>query len=573
MTLFKRRIRRREAEVDPEGLDGLPPLLRRVYAHRNVRSPDELEYRLERLASLQALTGVDRAAQLLERHMGGRILIVGDFDADGATSTAVAIRSLRAMGASDVRYLVPNRFEFGYGLTPEIVDLARRSEPDLIVTVDNGISSLDGVRRASEAGIEVLVTDHHLPGERLPEADAIVNPNLPGVDFPSKALAGVGVIFYVMLALRRHLREAGRFPAGREPNLAMVLDLVALGTVADVVPLDSNNRIMVSQGLRRIRAGQCAPGITALIEVAGRDRASVTAADLGFALGPRLNAAGRLTDMSLGIELLLCDDAVRARELAAELDNLNRQRREIEGRMRREAMDAVSRMHLEEERLPWGMALFDASWHEGVVGLVASRVKERVHRPVVAFARAGNGELKGSARSIKGLHIRDTLDAMATRHPGLLTKFGGHAMAAGMSLSRDKFDTFARAFDEEVRRRLDRDDLEGVILTDGDLSPDELTLECAQMLRDAGPWGQEFPEPLFDGVFRVIEQRIVGARHLKFRLAPLTDDRTIEGIAFNAPEEQLSTGFERIHAAFRLDVNEFRGRRRPQLLVEYFEPA
>lgn len=569
-----RRMIRRRPPGDPRGLPAeLPPLLRRLYAARGVCEAEELARGLDRLHPVEAFGGMEQATALLAAQLrrDSRILIVGDFDADGATSTAVGLLALRAMGARRVDYLVPNRFEYGYGLTPEIVELARRRQPQLIITVDNGIASTAGVAAARAAGIDVLITDHHLPGRELPAANAILNPNLPGNGFPSRALAGVGVIFYLMLALRRRLREEGRFGPGLpEPNLAGLLDLVALGTVADVVPLDRNNRILVGQGLARIRAGRCRPGILALLQVAKRRRDTVTAADLGFALGPRLNAAGRLQDMAIGIECLLTDDIGRAQALAAQLDELNRERRDIEAQMQADALRALESLHLDEGGLPVGLCLFEPDWHQGVVGLVASRVKERVHRPVIAFAQTEAGVLKGSARSVPGLHIRDALDAVATRHPGLVHKFGGHAMAAGLSLAREAFADFAAAFDAEARRWLGPEDLRGVIFTDGELAPSDISLANARLLREAGPWGQGFPEPLFDGEFEVLDERLVGERHLKLRLA-VPDARPVDAIVFNHDAEPPGTG--RVRIAYRLDVNEYQGLLAPQLIIEYLEPA
>lgn len=567
----------------PRDAAGLPrnlhPVLQRIYAARDVRSARELERSLEHLHPFTALTGVDRAAELLHDALAHqkRILIVADFDADGATSCALAVRALRGFGASDVRYVVPDRFRFGYGLTPEIVEVAAQHEPDLIVTVDNGISSIDGVRAAQARGIRVLVTDHHLPAAVLPAADAIVNPNLPGDGFLSKSLAGVGVIFYVMVALRTHLREAGWFDSRGlpEPNLARLLDLVALGTVADVVTLDHNNRILVEQGLRRIRAGQSCPGVRALLEIAGRTPERLVAADLGFAVAPRLNAAGRLEDMSLGIECLLSDDPQQARSMAARLDELNRDRREIEGQMREQAMMAIARLGLKEDgNLPFGLCLFDAGWHQGVIGILASRIKDRLHRPVIAFAPgATEDELKGSARSVTGLHIRDALDAVAALHPGLISKFGGHAMAAGLSLPRRHLEAFRAAFDAEVRRHLTPEDLQGVVYSDGELPAEDLGLELALLLRDAGPWGQGFPEPVFDGVFQVLDRRIVGERHVKFTVRPAPDGPALDAIAFNAAETAVYEGANLLRLAYRLDVNEYRGARAVQLVVEHMEPA
>ncbi len=557
------------------GEDDLPldlhPVLRRVYLGRNLRHSEELRHDLGRLIPASKLEGVDAAAELLHTTLAaaGRILVVGDFDADGATSSALAIRVLRRMGAAEVQYLVPNRFEYGYGLTPEIVSLAAGHRPDLIVTVDNGISSCAGVMAANELGIPVLVTDHHLPGPKLPDAAVIVNPNQPGSGFPSRHLAGVGVIFYVLLALRARLRSQGWFRQRGipEPNMAEVLDLVALGTVADVVALDYNNRILVEQGLRRIRAGRCCAGIDALLAAAGRSRDRTVASDLGFAVGPRLNAAGRLDDMSLGIECLLTDDPVRAAEIARRLDALNRERREIEAGMQEQAMQVLADLELEaEEAMPFGICLYHQDWHQGVIGILASRIKERFHRPVIAFADAGNGILKGSARSVPELHIRDTLDRIAAKHTGLLDRFGGHAMAAGLSLEVERLPAFKRAFEEEVKGLLDRSALCGEILSDGELQASELSLDLALRLRNAGPWGQAFQEPLFDGEFSIISQRIVGARHLKMSLSPAQGGVQIDAIAFNQADSLPDS--ERVHLAYRLEVNEYRGVVNPQLVVE-----
>ncbi|HEX6929771.1 MAG TPA: single-stranded-DNA-specific exonuclease RecJ [Gammaproteobacteria bacterium] len=563
------KIVRRERVAECELPDTMHPLLRMVFARRRLRSARELDYGLDALLPPDELGGVDAAAGLLAAHLDKRILVVGDFDADGATSCAVALLGLRALGARHVDFLVPDRFRFGYGLTPEIVGIAAAREPDLIVTVDNGISSVAGVAAARAKGIHVLLTDHHLPGAVLPDADVIVNPNLPGDPFASKALAGVGVMFYVLLALRKQLRERGLLPQP-EPNLAELLDLVALGTVADVVPLDHNNRILVQQGLMRIRAGRCRPGIVALLDVAKRPPAQLVASDLGFAVGPRLNAAGRLEDMSIGIECLLANDPSRARQLAAELDALNRERRDIERRMQEEALVALDQLALDAD-LPLALCLHEAGWHQGVVGIVASRIKDRTHRPVIAFATDGEtGLLKGSARSIPGVHIRDVLDAIATRYPGLIEKFGGHAMAAGLSLATEKLPDFACALNEEIARWVSMDELGGTILSDGELAPEWFCLDAAAALRGAGPWGQAFPEPVFDGVFTVAERRVVGEKHLKLRLVPPGAPEILEAIAFNAADVPAAP---EIRAVYRLDVNEWQGRQRVQLVIEHLLPA
>ena len=555
--------------------DDIHPVLRRVYAARNISGKEDLDNSLSRLHSPAVMKGVSQAIELLvvalQKHE--RILVVGDFDADGATSSALMVAALRELGAANVDYLVPNRFEFGYGLTAEIVEVASARKPDLIVTVDNGISSLSGVAAARQRGIRVLVTDHHLPGRELPQADAIVNPNQPGDSFPSKNLAGVGVAFYLLMALRGRLRDSGWFEHGerKEPNLADYLDLVALGTVADLVPLDHNNRVLVQQGLQRIRAGRCRPGIQALLEVAGRKASRLVAADFGFAVGPRLNAAGRLDDMSLGIECLLSTDRVRARQLAEQLDALNRERREIEADMKAQALEHVQQLHFDTEQLPMGLCLYNADWHQGVIGILASRIKERFHRPVIAFAPSARGEIKGSARSIPGLHIRDTLDAIAARHPQVLQKFGGHAMAAGLSLAESQLPLFEAAFREELKHRLDEEALTGVLESDGALDSADFSLELAELLRSAGPWGQGFPEPLFDGCFTVVSQRVVGEHHLKLSVRPVDGRQALDAIAFNqAAEHQLEKG-QRVRLAYRLDSNEYRGLLGLQLMVEMIE--
>jgi len=573
MTGGARRVVRRTAPA--ADLAGLHPVLARVYAARHVATTAELDHSLERLLPPRLLKGMEAAVALLVDAVrsGQRILIVADFDADGASSCALAVRALHAMGARDVRYVVPNRFEYGYGLTPEIVAVAAHQAPDVLVTVDNGISSIDGVQAAKSRGLKVLITDHHLPAAELPPADAIVNPNQPGDEFPSKHLAGVGVVFYVMLALRARMRESGWFAQLNlpEPNLARLLDLVALGTVADVVPLDHNNRILVAQGLKRINQSQACPGVLALLQVAGRKPGQLTAGDLGFAAAPRLNAAGRLTDMSLGIECLLTDSESRALEIAQELDRLNRERRAIESGMQSQALEAVNKLHLEEGRLPAGLCLFDQSWHQGVIGILAARVRERVHRPVIAFAPANETEIKGSARSVPGLHIRDALDAVAAHHPGLVTKFGGHAMAAGLSLPRTHFEKFQAAFAEEAARQLGEDDLHGELHSDGELAAADFSLELAQLLRTAGPWGQGFPEPVFDGEFEIVDRRVIADKHLKLFLRVPGRKTSVEAIAFRYLETGNLPTWPRVRAAFRLDVNEYQGNRSLQLVIEHLE--
>ena len=571
-------IRRRPAPATQE-LAGasLHPLLAQIYSARGIRSARDLDLGLARLHPPAALHNAERAAVLLADAIaaGDRLLVVGDFDADGATSSALAVSCLRAFGAAEVDYLVPNRFEYGYGLTPEIVELAAARRPDLIITVDNGISSIEGVAAARALGIATLITDHHLAGRELPAADVIVNPNQPGCDFPSKNLAGVGVIFYVMLALRAELRLRGWFEQRDEPNLAQYTDLVALGTVADVVPLDYNNRILVAAGLQRIRAGQARPGIQALLEVASRRPAAIVAADLGFAVGPRINAAGRLDDMSIGIECLLSEDPQRAMRLATQLQQLNQDRRVIESDMQQEALQALAELDLAREgEPPLAMTLYQPGWHQGVIGILASRIKDRLHRPTIAFADGDPGQIKGSARSIPGIHIRDILDAVACRHPGLISKFGGHAMAAGLSLARADYERFAEAFVAEVERHAEDVQLQAVIESDGELVESDFALELAEQLRFAGPWGQHFPEPVFDGRFQVVSQRLVAEKHLKLVLFPASGSVLLDAIAFNIdPEVWPNQTVEQVEIAYRLDVNEYRGQRSLQLLVEHIEPA
>jgi single-stranded-DNA-specific exonuclease len=559
--------------------ESLPPLVRRIYSQRPLAALTELELTPSQLIPPARLKGIDAAVDLLEAALkkGERLLIVADFDADGATSCALALTVLRAFGCAHVDYIVPNRFEYGYGLTPQIVELAKGKNPDLIITVDNGISSIEGIESARAAGIKTLVTDHHLPGRELPAADAIVNPNQPGCEFPSKSIAGVGVIFYVMLALRSRLRDNGWFTSKGipEPNLAEQLDLVALGTVADVVALDHNNRILVSEGIKRIRAGRARPGILSLLTLAKRNFSTLAASDLGFAVGPRLNAAGRLDDMSTGIECLLTLSEHEAHEYALELDGMNKDRRDIEAGMREQAFALVDQLAFDADDLPAGLSLFDERWHQGVVGIVASRIKERCHRPVIAFALADaddpESELKGSARSIPGFHIRDALDAVAAANPSLVTKFGGHAMAAGLSLSRANFDAFARAFAAEATRVLSPELLQATIVSDGELSAEELTLGCAVDLAAAGPWGQAFPEPTFHGRFKLQQQRRLGENHLKMVLSPLGDDGfLVDAIAFGVSEADWpASSATEIELAYRLNINEFRGARTLQLMVEH----
>ena len=540
---------------------GIDPVLARIYASRGILCPDELEYATQRLIPFDELKNASLMATILadailERK---RILIVADYDSDGATACAVGMLALAEMGA-DVDYLVPNRFEYGYGLTPEIVRLAKTKHPDFIVTVDNGIASVEGVLEAKRLGIPVLVTDHHLPGEALPEALAIVNPNQPGCAFPSKNLAGVGVMFYLMLALRSELRKRGHFP-DRAPNLATLLDLVALGTVADVVRLDDNNRIQVYQGLKRIREGKARPGIHALFSVSKRDPGKASAFDLGFMLGPRLNAAGRLEDMALGIACLVSCEADRALEIARKLDGLNRERKSIESQMQDEAHHLLESV---KEDPGYSISLFDPAWHQGVIGILASRIREKYHRPAFAFARAMDGEIKGSGRSISGLHLRDALDLVSKRHPGLILKFGGHAQAAGLSLLEADFEQFASAFEETARGLLSESDLERILETDGSLAANEMTLELARKI-DAQVWGQGFPEPSFEGRFTVENQRIVGENHLKLKLG-------IEGRIFYAMLFFHAGPLPaKIHAIYSLAVNEYNGSASLQLTIRHWE--
>lgn len=564
---------------------GFSPLLERIYRSRDIERPEQLDTSLRALLAPE-LKGIQAAAKILADAVFERknILIVGDFDCDGATSVALSILGFRAMGHYQIDYLVPNRFEYGYGLTPEIVRVAAKdpacqkvfgTKPDLIVTVDNGIASIDGVLEAKRLGIDVVVTDHHLAGDSLPEAAAIVNPNQPGCDFASKNLAGVGVMFYLLSVLRSQLSQRQWFEQNNvtAPNLAQFLDIVALGTVADVVPLDQNNRILVKQGLERIRAGQCRPGISALLQVAKREPHRLVASDLGFAVGPRLNAAGRLDDISLGIQCLLESDFQVALNLAAQLDDLNRERRAIEGSMQAEAEQSLAKLSLSEDELPWGLCLYDPSWHQGVIGILASRIKDRYHRPVIAFAQASDDEVKGSARSIPGLHIRDALDAVSKKYPELLEKFGGHAMAAGMSLKTEHYQAFTQAFDQEVRRQLKPEQLNAMIETDGALEASELSMNTAQELRTAGPFGQHFPEPLFDGEFYLVSQRIVGEKHLKLVLAlDASGQQIIDAIAFNVDTKAWPNhSAKKIRAAYKLDINEFRGQQSLQLMVDHLE--
>ncbi|MBG0761116.1 single-stranded-DNA-specific exonuclease RecJ [Vibrio cidicii] len=561
--------------------DSVPELLKRIYINRGVTDIAQLDNAAKGLHSYQKLHGIDIAVELLFQAIREqkRIIVVGDFDADGATSSALSVLALRMLGSRNVDYLVPNRFEDGYGLSPEVVDQALELGAEMIMTVDNGVSSIEGVRYAKQNGLQVLVTDHHLPGAQLPEVDAMVNPNLQSCAFPSKALAGVGVAFYLMMALCVHMRKAGWFARQgmAEPKLMELVDLVALGTVADVVPLDENNRILVHQGLQRIRAGKARPGIQALIEVAKRDARRLVAADFGFALGPRINAAGRLDDMSFGVELLLSNNIHAARRMANELDALNQTRKEIEEGMKQEALAFCERLQFgENTELPYGLALFQRDWHQGVIGILASRIKEKYHRPVIAFADGGDGLIKGSCRSVPGLHMRDALDLIDTQNPGLILKFGGHAMAAGLTIKEADFSRFSHLFDQVVKQELDEAALKGIILSDGELQPEQFSMHTAEMLRSAGPWGQGFPEPVFDGEFKLLHQKLVGEKHLKLMLEPLFKGHPtnimVDGIAFNVdlrrwPDASVKT----VRLAYKLDINEFRGNQSLQLMVDHLE--
>ncbi|MEZ8990419.1 single-stranded-DNA-specific exonuclease RecJ [Vibrio breoganii] len=561
----------------------LSALMRRIYAARGIESSLQLERGAKGLLPPQKLHGIKAAAELLLSAIkeNKRIIVVGDFDADGATSSALSVLALRMLGSSNVDYLVPNRFEDGYGLSPEVVEQAIEMGVDLIMTVDNGVSSIEGVRFAKQNNIQVLVTDHHLPGHVLPEADAMVNPNLHECDFPSKALAGVGVAFYLMVALRALMRQTNWFIESgvAEPNLTELLDLVALGTVADVVPLDENNRILVHQGLQRIRAGLGRPGIQALIEVSKRESSRLVASDFGFALGPRINAAGRLDDMSFGVELLMCNNIHAARRMATELDALNITRREIEEGMKQEALAFCERLQFSsDQEMPYGITLFQRDWHQGVIGILASRIKDKFHRPVIAFADGGDGFIKGSCRSIKGLHMRDALDKIDVQNPGLILKFGGHAMAAGLTIKEVDFTRFSELFDQAVRDEVDEHALKGIVLSDGELTPEEFNMHTAMEIRNGGPWGQAFPEPIFDGEFKVLHQKLVGEKHLKLMLEPLHKSHAtnimIDAIAFNVDLRRWpDPATTKIKMAYRLDINEFRGNQSLQLMVEHIDAA
>lgn len=548
-----------------QGFGDIDPLHARLFAMRGLTSAAELDYSLARLAPVSSLDNIDAAAKLVIANRDQRIIVVGDFDVDGATSTALVLRCLREFGFKDVDYLVPNRFKFGYGLTPEIVKVAAQKSPQLLITVDNGISSIEGVAVANEFGISVLVTDHHLPGDELPDAAVIVNPNLKDSVFPSRNLAGVGVAFYLMARVGRMLEEEGA--SGSAKIAAKYLDLVALGTVADVVPLDHNNRVLVQQGLARMRANRAVVGIAALLKISGRQMARCVSSDLGFGVGPKINAAGRLDDISIGIECLLTDDMESATEYAHALDKINSERRDIEATMREQAFKYVDQ--LGEQRWPSCVCVYDESWHQGIVGLIAARVRERCHRPVIAFARENAEFLKGSARSIQGVHIRDLLEAISATRPGLIDKFGGHAMAAGLTLAESKLDEFKEAAIKQMARLYPDADFSGAIVTDGPLPGSAINLGFARSLRDAGPWGSAFPEPMWCGDFEVVEQRTVGENHLKLRVRPAEGGSIVDAIAFN----QAGPAYRGVvQLTYTLDVNEFRGRETPQLVVEQIAP-
>lgn len=567
----------RRSKVDDSHLpNSLSPLLKQIYASRGV-SANECELSLGKLLRPNTMLGVTHAAKIVADALAAQksILIMGDFDADGATSTSVCMLALKMMGAKNIDYLIPNRFDYGYGLSPEIVAVAAQKKAEVIITVDNGISSIEGVAAAKALGMTVVITDHHLPGQSIPDADAIVNPNQHGCEFASKSIAGVGVAFYLMSALRAELRLRDWYQQQgiNEPNLGHLLDIVALGTVADVVSLDTNNRILVEAGLQRVKAGRCRVGITALLEVAKRTPSRIVASDFGFAVGPRLNAAGRLDEMALGVETLLCEDIMLARRMASELDSLNAERRDLETEMQQEALKSLESVELNETELPWGIALFQADWHQGVIGILASRIKDKYHRPVIAFADAGDGQIKGSARSIKGLHMRDLLELINSRHPGLILKFGGHAMAAGLSIKAGQFALFADAYDKAIRETLAPELLTGELVSDGELTPEQFTLPLAAELRTAGPWGQNFPEPLFDGHFRIIQQRIVGEKHLKLVLETECGQVMLDAIAFNVDLKTWPDAtIQHAEIVYKLDVNEFRGNQTLQLMVDQIAP-
>ena len=558
--------------------DLIHPVLKRVYASRNIKSSKDLDYSLSSLIPFEELSGISDAVVLLQEMLEQkkRILIVADFDADGATSCALAIRGLTAMGAEDVIYVVPNRFEHGYGLSPEIVNVALDYDPDLIVTVDNGISSICGVEYARKNGVKVLITDHHLPGKELPKADVIINPQLADDRFPSKNLAGVGVIFYILLALRAKLKEEYWFENNNidYPNLANFLDLVALGTIADLVPLDKNNRTMVAHGLKLIKKNKSKPGIYALLNQAGRQLSKLTTSDLSFAVAPRLNAAGRLTDMSLGIECLLTDDEGNAIEIAEKLNRLNTERRQIQDDMQEEALAELEKyLQNTSGEIPHSICIYNKDWHQGVVGILASKIKEKFNRPAIVFAKENEGVLKGSARSITGLHIKDVFDEIAKLHPELILTFGGHAMAAGLTIEESQYGNFSNIFNEVVNQYISSDRLEDEYLTDGELSDDDFTLPLALAIQNAGPWGQSFPEPTFAGQFKILDKRIVGKNHLKLKLQSRNNRTTLNAIAFNMTDANWPSGTDQILSTYRLGINDFQGNSQVQLFIEHLEPS
>lgn len=572
---MKKLIKRREIPVGNSV--STHPLLDRLYRARHIKNTKELDRTLKSMLNPNQLYGIEQAVNLLVEayQQQQKIVIVGDFDADGATSTALSVLALRQLGFADVDYLVPNRFEQGYGLSIPVAEMAIEKGVQLLMTVDNGVSSFDGVAFLKEKGIRVLVTDHHLPPETLPPADAIVNPNLSQCHFPSKSLAGVGVAFYLMLAVRAKFRELGIFTAETQPNFTDLLDLVALGTIADVVPLDQNNRILAYQGLMRIRARRCRPGIIALAEVANRNVEQFTSSDLGFCIGPRLNAAGRLDNMSIGVELLLANEMSKARELALDLDELNQTRKEIEAGMKLEAIKICQNLTALFKELPYGITLYQPDWHQGVLGIVSSRVKDQYHRPVIAFTQDSEGILKGSARSIEGLHMRDVLERIHSQHPNIILKFGGHAMAAGLSIREEYFADFQHLFNQTIADWLDEEHLQGVIWTDGELNSNEFNLETAKLIKSVGTWGQGFPEPCFDGEFKILDQRAIGQNknHLKMLLEPKQGGVLLDAIAFNIDTRLYpDLSIKQARLAYKLDINEFRGNRSLQLLVDYIEP-
>lgn len=572
---MKKLIKRREIPVGNSV--STHPLLDRLYRARHIKNTKELDRTLKSMLNPNQLYGIDQAVNLLVEvyQQQQKIVIVGDFDADGATSTALSVLALRQLGFSDVDYLVPNRFEQGYGLSIPVAEMALEKGVQLLMTVDNGVSSFEGIAFLKEKGIRVLVTDHHLPPETLPPADAIVNPNLSQCHFPSKSLAGVGVAFYLMLAVRAKFRELGIFTAETQPNFTDLLDLVALGTVADVVPLDQNNRILAYQGLMRIRARRCRPGIIALAEVANRNVEQFTSSDLGFCIGPRLNAAGRLDNMSIGVELLLANEMSKARELALDLDELNQTRKEIEAGMKLEAIKICQNLTALFKELPYGITLYQPDWHQGVLGIVSSRVKDQYHRPVIAFTQDSEGILKGSARSIEGLHMRDVLERIHSQHPNIILKFGGHAMAAGLSIREEYFADFQHLFNQTIADWLDEEHLQGIIWTDGELNSNEFNLETAKLIKSVGTWGQGFPEPCFDGEFKILDQRAIGQNknHLKMLLEPKQGGVLLDAIAFNINTRLYpDLSIKQARLAYKLDINEFRGNRSLQLLVDYIEP-